>query len=151
MIKDGNKYKSFNFPIIMNIHLNNYLKSFKNKSILKVFLYDAIFWLIIVGIFAIFLTYYQKRSLSLASSPQELQKLILSAPAQAQEVISQLNNFLFTFIGGFFILLLLSLFLYSYTRKKKWNYLSNNKTKYWRWNALNLILLIIYIILIPVF
>jgi hypothetical protein len=151
-MQDGNKYKcplSYNN---MNKHLQNYLHSFKNyKLITKVLLYDLLFWLATLAGFSALFFNLSKKIAQFGATPQELQNIILQDPVKAQEIFAQLSSFLLTFSVGIIFILIGTLLLYSYTRKKIWNTISKHKTKYKRWNGVNLLLPIIYIILAILF
>ena len=128
---------------------NEYLDSFKfGKRYFTTLLIDGGFVLLIAGLFFSFSSLVSAKSQGIlqGKAPEQLQQYLLSAsPEQLQSVYGSLQAFLFTSIGGIIILSLATLFLCSLARALIWNLLIKKKlTKqtYWRWNLLNLALII---------
>jgi hypothetical protein len=132
----------------MNKHLKNYFKSFSFKrKFWEIFAIDFVTISIIYFFFALFANYLNKNMAILTSgqTPEQLQALLSSAsPEQLLPFLTQLKSFMLTFLLGIAFLLIISLFLFSFSRALIWNKLHHRKlTKktYWRWNGLNLALL----------
>lgn len=138
----------------MNKHLKNYFNSFKfEKEYRFTLLFDGVFLLImVVGLYLFNLFITQKAySISNGKSTDDIKQMLLSMdPVQAQAFLATLKSFIFVFTISSIILIVGGLFLYSFTRQKVWNYLTKHKSKYWKWNVLNLVLilpLLIYLII----
>src|SRR3989344_4812955 len=103
----------------MNKNIQHYLDSFKlEKRFAATFLIDLASLSLIIFSFIWFSSYTQRRSL---------------------------KWFLITSLAGLVILLIGSVFLFSYSHARIWNYLHGKKVtskNYWRWNLLNLSLFV---------
>lgn len=137
----------------MNQHLQRYLDSFKlGKQFATTFFTDLVSLSIIIFSFLWFSSYTQQRSLELLQgrSTAELQQMLLSLnPEQLAPFLSSLKWFLVTSLIGLAILLIGSIFLFSYSQARTWNYLQGKKVtskNYWRWNLLNLSLLVPFLL-----
>lgn len=128
----------------MKLHLKTYLNTFREKKILTTFLIDALLTGILYFLFVAFGSLIQKKALLLTNgqAPEKIQEMLLTNPEQAQSFLAGLQSFLFLFIGGLILLLAITILLYSLAQFLIWNHLLNKKTTYWRWNMLNLALII---------
>jgi len=130
----------------MNKHLRNYIRSFRfGKDYLYTLGLDVLFF----GIIALALYSFNKLVtqqaylISNGKTTVELKQMLMSMdPVKAQAMLASLKSFVFTFVVGIVILVVGGFLLYSLSRKLIWNRLTGHKTKYWRWNILNLVLLI---------
>ena len=95
-----------------------------------------------------FSSYTQRRSLELLQgrTTTELQQMILSLnPEQLAPFLTSLKWFLITSLIGLVVLIIGSIFLFSYSQARIWNYLQGKKVttnNYWRWNLLHLSLFV---------
>ncbi|GAF84563.1 unnamed protein product [marine sediment metagenome] len=84
--------------------------------------------------------------MSQGKTTEQLQQMLLSMdPGQAEAFLSNIKGFVITFVLGLIVILVGGLLLYSLSRKLIWDYLLEkkfNKKTYWRWNLLNLALII---------
>ena len=133
----------------MNKTIQHYLDSFKlGKQFTVTFLTDLASLLIIILSFIWFSSYTQQRSLELLQgrSTAELQQMLLSLnPEQLAPFLASLKWFLITSLAGLTLLVVASVFLFSYSQARTWNYLHGKEVtskNYWRWNLLNLSLLV---------
>src|SRR3989344_386720 len=143
----------------MNKQLQHFFDSFRlGNKFSYTFLTDLVSISLIVFDFTEFSSYVQQRALELLQgrSPEEIQQMIAttaaSNPAQLQAFTTALWHFMAVFIVGLLILSVGSLLLFSYSRAWIWNYLQGKSVgkKHWRWNLLNLSLLIALIIFLLV-
>ncbi len=132
----------------MNKHLKSYFNSFKlKKEYWHTLLIDTGF-LAVIGLIVFLFGYLIKRKsevISQGQSIEQIQQMLLSMqPEQAQAFSANLQGFVATFVIGAIVILVGGLFLYSLSRKLIWDYLLKKKVKktYWRWNLLNLVLII---------
>jgi len=131
----------------MNKNIQSYLDSFKlGKTFALTFLTDFASLAVIIFAFIWFSSYAQQRSLELLQgrTTAELQQMMLSlSPEQLLPFMTSLKWFLITSLVGLLILMVGSFFLFSYAQARTWNYLQGKKVEknYWRWNLLNLSLL----------
>ncbi len=137
----------------MNKNIQHYLDSFKlGKQFATTFLVDLVSLSLIIFSFTWFSSYTQQRSLELLQgrTTEELQQMLLSLnPEQLAPFLASLKWFLITSLMGIVILAIGSVFLFSYSQARIWNYLQGKKVtknNYWRWNLLNLSLLVPFII-----
>ena len=133
----------------MNKNIQHYLDSFKlGKQFATTFITDFASLLIIILSFIWFSSYTQQRSLELLQgrSTAELQQMLLSLnPEQLAPFLASLKWFLITSLAGLTLLVVASVFLFSYSQARTWNYLHGKEVtskNYWRWNLLNLSLLV---------
>ena len=138
----------------MNNIFRNVLSSFKNKKILPVFLIDIIF----IGV-VLFLSYsYSKvveaKYLAIGKTQEELQQILLAASEELVKLAPILQSFLLILLLGGLLLIVVLFILYSFSRAKIWNKLLNKeltKKNFWKWNSLNLLLILILLVyIIPV-
>lgn len=133
----------------MNKHIRNYLNSFKlKKAHLYTLLVDAGF----VGVMFLVLSFFgnliRKKAelISQGKTAEQLQEMLLSMqPGEAEAYLAGLQGFVITFIIGIIVTVVGGLLLYSLSRKLVWSHLLGekfNKKRYWRWNLLNLALII---------
>jgi len=134
----------------MNKTLKSYLNSFKEQKIIRIFLIDFVFFTTIYLLAQGFNYFLQKKSaIFQGRTANEIQQLILSAPQEAQIILTQLKSFMILFFIGLIFLIVFTVLFYSLTRAYLWNYLLKNKlTKknYWKWNILVIVLIIPFII-----
>lgn len=133
----------------MNRHIKNYLDSFRMKrQFWQIFLVDLVFFGLAALAFTWFGSYLQAKSLALmgGKTPEQIQGILASAsPEQVLPFLTQLKSFLLISIGGFLLLIVLAFLFYSLSRAVVWNHLLGKKLTretYWKWNALNLALII---------
>lgn len=141
----------------MNKHLQHYLDSFKlEKRFAVTFLIDLASLSLIIFSFIWFSSYTQRRSLELLQgrTTAELQQMMLSLnPEQLAPFLTSLKWFLVTSLVGLVILVVGSVFLFSYAQARTWNYLQGKKVahkNYWRWNLLNLSLFVPFLLFLGV-
>lgn len=78
-------------------------------------------------------------------SIEEIQQLAASGTEQLLPFLTEVRSFLLWSLAALLFLVLASFCLYSYSQAVIWNHLENKKVSrktYWRWNALNLALLL---------
>lgn len=133
----------------MSKHIQNFMESFsRGKDFLYFFLADLVTFSLVFVIFSWFPAYIQQKSVEITQgrSMEELQQLLSSSnPEQVLPFLSSLRSFLIWVVAGLVILAALSFFLYSLSRAVIWYHVGRKKvTKktYWRWNLLNLSLLV---------
>lgn len=138
--------------------LKKYLDSFRlKKEHAYTLVVDACFWMLMIVSAILFSSLLQKKAgpLIKGQSPEQFQEMLLTmAPEQAQAFLSNLQGLVVMFAVGTIILLVGGLFLFSLSRKLIWDKLVHNKfdkKKYWRWNLLNLVLVIPIIIFALIF
>lgn len=134
----------------MNQHLQNYLHSFKLKKIFwETFLVDAVAFTFIILSFSWLSGYFQAKVQLLMqgkSLEQVQQWLSQTSPEQLLPFFNQMKVVLFWGLGGFALLLIASFLLYSLSNALIWNHLQGKKLgKYWSWNVLNLVLIILLV------
>jgi len=133
---------------LVNKQFNNYVSSFKTFK-----WYSALVDFSFVGIMALFLLIIGKITesamikISMGRSTEELKQYFLTAPVdQLQQYTGQLQFYVVLFIILAVLTLIVFIFAYSYSRALIWNRINNKKlTKktYWKWNSLNLAILVI--------
>jgi hypothetical protein len=131
------------------ISFKDYLNSFKfNNRNWYCLVVDVIFAIILTIVFVVSgqILNSSANKISLGMDANGIKEYLLTAPInQVQAYSTNLQVFVITIIVLTILLLVITLFLYSLSRALIWNKLNNKKlTKktYWRWNALNLALLI---------
>src|SRR3989344_1734166 len=141
----------------MNKNIQHYLDSFKlEKRFAATFLIDLASLSLIIFSFIWFSSYTQRRSLELLQgrTTAELQQMMLSLnPEQLAPFLASLKWFLITSLAGLVILFIGSVFLFSYSHARIWNYLQGKKVSsknYWRWNLLNLSLFVPFLLFLGV-
>lgn len=133
----------------MNKHIKNYLDSFRlKKEYWNTLLVDAVFFGIISFVF-VFLGGLLKQKaymISQGKTAEELKQMLLSMdPTLAQAFLDNLKEFVITFILGSIVVLVGGVLLYSLSRKLIWDYLLGkkfDKKRYWKWNLINIVLII---------
>lgn len=129
-------------------HFKEYINSFRQgKGWAIPGAIDAVSWGIIILFFAVFINYVETKSVEIlqGKTPEQIQVLLATAPEQVLPLMSQLKSFIYIFLGTLTVLLPLTLFLVSLAGALVWNYLCRRtltKKTYWRWNVLNLTLLL---------
>lgn len=133
----------------MNKSLQNYFHSFKfKKNFLQNFIADLISFSVILGFFFWLTSTLQAKMLAISGgkSTEQIQQMITTAtPEELVPFLTGLKSILVLGIFGLIFFAALSLLLNSLTNAYIWNTLSERKlTKknYWRWNLLNLGLII---------
>ncbi len=136
----------------MNNHLRQYFDSLKLNNN---FFYTVTLDLLLVAILFIswssFSNYAQGQAELLgATSKEEIQQMITSLNEQQLEVfIPKVYSFLTVFLVGLLLLTVGTLCLYSLNQALIWNKLTNQqltRNRYWRWNSLNLFLIVLILI-----
>jgi hypothetical protein len=133
----------------MNKHIWNYRDSFKfKKEHWRTLLIDAGFLGVMFTVISFFGNLIKKKAemLSQGQTAEQLPQMLLNMQTVESEVfLASMQSFVITFIIGIVVILVGGLLLYSLTRKLIWDYLLQkkfNKKTYWRWNLLNLALII---------
>lgn len=133
----------------MNKHFKNYLTSFKlKKEYWHTLLIDAAFLGAIVSVFIFFGNLLKEKAymISQGKTTEQLQQMLLSMdPELAQAFLSNIKVFVITFALGLIVVLAGGLLFYSLSRKLIWDCLLEkkfDKKTYWKWNLLNLVLII---------
>ena len=132
----------------MNKHFQLFRDSFRFKRAFWATLgIEVIFFIIILGLFLGLGSYFSFKSAAILQghTADDIQQLILTSPEIATPILTQLQNYLLTALIGIVLFFLLSFFAFSWTQAFNWNYLLKrrlDKKHYWRWNALNLTLII---------
>ena len=125
-----------------------FLDSFKlDKDFGYTFLADAVTFSLIFTAFTLFASYIQEKSVGIMQgrSIEEIQQLAASGTEQLLPFLTEVRSFLFWSLAALLFLVIASFCLYSYSQAVIWNHLENKKVSrktYWRWNALNLVLLL---------
>ena len=134
------------------------LKSFKfTKKHFYTILIDFItFWVIALLLISFGFLLQSKMGVLMPKEGIEASKLyLLSAPVEElQQYASQMQQFVVLLILGMILLLFGSLFIFSYSRALIWNKLLNKKLtrkSYWKWNWLNLSLLVLSIFYVLIY
>ncbi|MBI2669297.1 hypothetical protein HYX14_05645 [Candidatus Woesearchaeota archaeon] len=125
-----------------------YLHSFRlGEKFWTIFLID----LLLVGSIAIIFSWFggyvkeQSAALMQGQTPQEIQQLLMNQPEQLASFMANLKWFFVISFAGSILLLLFALFFYSWSQGLIWNLLREKKltkSTYWRWNGLNLALIV---------
>ena len=131
----------------MELNLKGYLDSFRDKYIVLSTVVDVVFFAVMGPILYLFKLFTDSKTQEFLGgrTQQQLQDVIVNNPEQGQIIAQQLQSFMINFGLGVILIVLLSLFLFSLTRGYLWNKLLNKnftKKKYWRWNSLNLALIL---------
>ena len=117
----------------MNKNIEHYLDSFKlGKSFALTFLTDLVSLSVIILAFIWFSSYTQQRSIALLQgrSTAELQQLLTSlSPEQLLPFMNSLKWFLLTSAIGLLLLVIGSVFLFSYSQARIWNYFQVKKSE----------------------
>jgi len=132
--------------------IKNYLHSFKLK---KEHWYTLFVDLGFVG--AMVLLFYflgdmlkeKAELISQGKTTEQIQQMLLSSPEQAEVFLASLKGFVLTFAIGAGIILIGGLLIYSLSRKLIWDHLLKkkfNRKFYWKWNSLNLVLIVLAVI-----
>ena len=124
--------------------LKSYLKSFRwHKDLWKPLVIDAITLPIIILLWLGLGKILNKLAYSLSQgrSLEDLKLALLSSPEAAQTFIASTKYFTIVLIAGTLITFILTLIIFSLSRSLIWS-TKFDKKKYWKWNGLNLILLI---------
>lgn len=142
----------------MNKHFRTYLDSFKpKKELFYIFIVDVLFWGIIFGLFSLFGQIMQGKSwlLTKGKTPEQIQQLLLTMqPEEMQAFFLQMKSFMVFFIIGLMVLGAITLLLFSLSRGLIWNKLVERKLtskSYWKWNGLNLALIMPLLVYLLVF
>lgn len=125
----------------------NYLASFKlKKNFIHIFLTDVVAFSLIFVLFFWFSKYLQNKSTQLMQgrTAEEVQKLLVSSnPEQILPFLLEVRSFLLIALLFLIVLIAASLFIFSYSRAMIWhNLLKRKLNKHWRWNLLNISLIV---------
>jgi hypothetical protein len=133
---------------MVNNFFNNYLGSFKSFR-----WYSALVDISFVGIISLLLlvvgrfTESAVTKISMGLNTEELKQFFLTAPMdQLQQYYGNLQFYIVVFIILAVLTLIAILFAYSYSRALIWNKINNkklSKKNYWKWNSLNLTLIVV--------
>ena len=129
----------------------NYLHSFSlKKAFWFTFAIDLIFIVLVVLAFMAFNNYAKAKTTSIAGTadPEQFQQqLATMTPEQLLSFGEGIKSFLTVFAVGLLVLIVFTWLGYSLAAAWNWNYLTGRKfqlrTAYWRWNALQLIILLL--------
>jgi hypothetical protein len=143
----------------MRKQINNFLKSFiPNRKHLTSFFTDAITIGLLLVLLISFSNVLETKATDLLQgqdTAEELQAYFLTAPAEELEAyVGTIQGFVAIFIIGMIVFLALFLILFSLSRSLLWHNLLDKKftfKKFWRWNLLNLFILVIGFIYAMVF
>ncbi|MBI2661852.1 hypothetical protein HYX11_00140 [Candidatus Woesearchaeota archaeon] len=133
----------------MKSWLRDYFNSFKVKGeFWYVFCFNAIFFSVIglLGYWFVETVKIRSEVLMQGKTPEQLQAFFASStPEQMLPFLEQLKAFLLFFVIIGILLLLLGFLGYSLLQAFSWNYLLKrklSKNNYWKWNVLQLVLII---------
>lgn len=132
----------------MRKQFQEFLNSFQlGKDFGYTFLADAVTFSLIFAAFMLFASYVQKKSVEIMQgrSIEEIQQLAAAGAEQLLPFLTGVRSFLLWSLAVLFFLIIASFLLYSYSQAVIWNHLEKKKVSrktYWRWNALNLSLLL---------
>jgi len=133
----------------MKSWLQDYLSSFKVQGeFWYVFFLNAVFVSVIgtLGYWFVETVKIKSEVLMQGKTPEQLQIFFTSStPEQMLPFLEQLKAFLLFFVVIGVLLLLLGFFGYSLVQARGWNYLLRrklSKDNYWKWNVLQLVLII---------
>lgn len=139
--------------------MKNYLNSFKNKNILITIIPDTIivilFYFLFTGFFGLIQT--QIENISGGLPPEQIQQLLLAGTTeQAQQLLTQMQTLVYSFIIVGVLFLAITLLTFSFSRAWIWNKILKHrlsKKNFWKWVGLHIALLIpiIFYIIIIVF
>jgi len=139
----------------LNKHLTDYFHSFKlKKEQWYPFLVDSVFLFLFTWAVVFFSNLITSKAylISQGKTADQLKQMLLSMEIdKATAFLSGLKSFFLTFIIGLIVIVIGSLLLFSLSRKLIWTYLLKKKTPYWKWNGLNLVLIIQVIIFLLIF
>ncbi len=125
-----------------------FFNSFKlGKDFWYTFLADTVAYSLIFTVFTLFAAYVREKSVEIMQgrSIEEIQQLAASGTEQLLPFLTEVRSFLLVSLTALLFLAIASFFLYSYSQAVIWNHLEKKKVSrktYWRWNALNLALLL---------
>jgi hypothetical protein len=132
----------------MNKHFKNYLNSFKFDSFYwKTFLYDFSFFAVLLLFFYLTNAILQSKLSKImgGKTTEQLQQSLLNSPEATLPIMQQLLGYLVVTIVILLIFCVSAFLVYALIRAKIWNTLQHKsftKKKYWKWNVLNLALVI---------
>ncbi len=111
------------------------------------FLADAVTFSLIFTAFTLFASYVQEKSVEIMQgrSVEEIQQLAAAGTEQLLPFLTEVRFFLTWSLTALLVMVIASFGFYSYSQAVIWNHLQNKKVDrktYWRWNALNLALLL---------
>jgi len=118
-----------------------YLRSYRQKEFVYTFLIDFLFWGIAFSSFTYAgnLIKNMMAQFTQGKTLEEFQTLLTNLPPeQLLALAEQMKTVMYsTFFIAIFLIVGIFL-LYSLSQKLIWDYLLNKKTRYWKWNSLNL-------------
>jgi hypothetical protein len=127
--------------------VNFWKKSFgRDKNCLRVFLYDLLFFAIIIPCIYVFFKLIEMKAQSLRVGDLE-QYLATASAAELQMLSTHLRGFVFYFCIGVTILFLVALFGYTLSRSLIWNRLTGKRFyagKYAKFLVLNLMMFLVF-------
>ena len=132
----------------MNKHFKNYLNSFKFDSFhWKTFLYDFSFFAVVLLVLYFINTILQSKLSKImgGKTTEQLQQSLLNSPEVMLPVMQQLLGYLIITILILLVFCVSAFLVYGLIRARIWNTLHHKtftKKKYWKWNVLNLALII---------
>ncbi|HLC81479.1 MAG TPA: hypothetical protein VJH68_02375 [Candidatus Nanoarchaeia archaeon] len=124
-----------------------FLRSFRwHKDLWKPFLLDSVTILLIAYLWLGLGRWLNSKAyvLSQGRGLEELKRVLITNPESAQAFVANLKWFLVILIGGTLAAIILTLLLFSLSQALIWP-AKFNKKRYWKWNSLNLILLLLLV------
>ena len=125
-----------------------YLNSFKVKEIWQVLVVDltffAFFFIVFRNIKSILTSSVPKEMVG--KTPEQLQGMVGTNPEKLVEIILPIQKYLLTYFLTFLIFFLFAFLLYSLSRSLVWEVIINKRKlvflKHFKWNLLNLVLIV---------
>ncbi len=120
--------------------IKQFIRSFKvEDSFWYTLIVDIAFFAVIAFLFQSFGRFVQQKLSQLGGmDPTEIQNIIMSMnPDQIQGYVNQLKWFVFAFIAGWVVIMLVTVLVSSLSRTIIWNRILDRKfslKRYWRWN-----------------
>ncbi|PIN74240.1 hypothetical protein COV20_01335 [Candidatus Woesearchaeota archaeon CG10_big_fil_rev_8_21_14_0_10_45_16] len=130
-----------------------FLDSFKLKTPFFISLaVDAVSFSLLALVFYLFAQYMQTKAILLSGgrTAEQIQQMLLTAPTEVvQSFSNDLKSLFYIMVVGGLLLIIASLFLYTFSRAYLWNTLLKkkfSKKNYWRWNGLYLLIMLISVL-----
>jgi len=138
--------------------LKDYYNSFTfNKKFWRTFIIDVVAILLIIVIFLSLSSIIEKTAYDISGgkSVDELKFLLLTGTEEgAKEFLSNITSFVYTLIAGLLVAVTISLVLFSLSRNLIWSTILEQKfnlRKFWRWNLLNIVLIVFFAVYITLY
>ena len=133
----------------MNKMIKKYLNSFKvKKDFWQIFVIDSTFFLTFLILFqnikSILINLMPKEMVG--RTPEQLQSMVGSNPEKLVEIMLPIQKYLLTYFVTFTVFFIFAFILYSLSRSLIWEVIINKKkmffSKHFKWNLLNLMLIV---------